>query len=507
MGLLDNTTQQSYYQGNNHGSYQFTSLDDVITQFQIAYVGESKLISKIKRADISFFAQRALQELSFDTFKSCKSQEILLPPSLQMVLPHDYINYTKISWTDNSGIKHPIYPTSKTSNPFKIRQKEDNSYDFIIPSTNLVNNGDFSSSIPNPSAVGEDWFKNGPYTGSATGVTSTDKVHVVNEQLVFEHGATAPDFNTPAGATSRAYACWQKLNVTDIDTIDLSAVGKSAASATGKGVGTIRVGISSLTYPNFDPNKSNPNFPTAQNPSLNNTDEVFDLYTINGTRALLTFNDGLATASTLSLSNIDVSNETEVYVLVTSFIESFTDTSLSNSQNIVDDVSVVCDAISSTLVEGGESTTWSNYKSNKPSENNTTDYRDYQNDVYWPNFGERYGLDPQHSQVNGSFYIDCNRGKIHFSSNLSGKTIVLDYISDSLGTDKEMQVHKLAEEAMYKCIAYAILSTRSNTPEYIVQRFKKEKFAETRKAKLRLSNIKLEEITQILRGKSKQIKH
>ena len=70
-----------------------------------------------------------------------------------------------------------------------------------------------------------------------------------------------------------------------------------------------------------------------------------------------------------------------------------------------------------------------------------------------------------------------------------------------------MQVHKLAEEAMYKCIAYAILSTRSNTPEYIVQRFKKEKFAETRKAKLRLSNIKLEEITQILRGKSKQIKH
>jgi len=36
---------------------------------------------------------------------------------------------------------------------------------------------------------------------------------------------------------------------------------------------------------------------------------------------------------------------------------------------------------------------------------------------------------------------------------------------------------------------------------------KREKFAEIRKAKLRLSNIKLEEITQILRGKSKQIKH
>jgi hypothetical protein len=37
--------------------------------------------------------------------------------------------------------------------------------------------------------------------------------------------------------------------------------------------------------------------------------------------------------------------------------------------------------------------------------------------------------------------------------------------------------------------------------------YKKDKFAAVRKAKLRLSNIKLEELTQILRGKSKWIKH
>ena len=70
-----------------------------------------------------------------------------------------------------------------------------------------------------------------------------------------------------------------------------------------------------------------------------------------------------------------------------------------------------------------------------------------------------------------------------------------------------MQVHKFAEEAMYKCIAYAIMSTRANVQEYIVRRFQKDKFAATRTAKLRLSNLKIEELTQILRGKSKQIKH
>ena len=98
------------------------------------------------------------------------------------------------------------------------------------------------------------------------------------------------------------------------------------------------------------------------------------------------------------------------------------------------------------------------------------------------------------------------RGYIHFGSTLAGETIILKYISDGLGTDGEMVVHKFVEEAMYKWIAYGVISGRSNIPEYIVQRYKKEKFAETRKAKIRLSNIKMEEFTQILKGMSKQIK-
>ena len=46
-----------------------------------------------------------------------------------------------------------------------------------------------------------------------------------------------------------------------------------------------------------------------------------------------------------------------------------------------------------------------------------------------------------------------------------------------------------------------------NVPEYLVARFKKERFAEIRKAKLRLSNLKAEELAQVMRGKSKFIKH
>ncbi|NDG53124.1 MAG: hypothetical protein EBY39_08905 [Flavobacteriia bacterium] len=291
MGLLSGT-DQNYYEGSDLGNYQFTSLDNIINQFMTVYVGDNKLISDAKRVDVAFHAQRTLAELSFDTFKSTKAQEITVPATLTMPIPRDYVNYVKVTFVDAAGIEHVVYPMSKTSNPTSITQNASGDYTF-----------------------------------------------------------TAGALNTNA-----------------------------------------------------------------------------------------------------------------------------------------------------------ESKAWENYKSSTPDENQQPNL-EYNDDTFWSAEGRRYGLDPQFSQVNGNFYIDELKGNIHFSSNLSGETIILKYISDSLGTDAEMQVHKLAEEAMYKQIAYAVLSTRANVPEYIVQRFKKEARASKRQAKLRLSNIKLEEITQILRGKSKQIKH
>ena len=288
---------------SNFGNYQYLTLSDAINNFVISYVGRDKIINSVDRVDVAFHAQRALQELSYDTLKSIKSQEVEIPASLTMVLPQNYVNYIKLTWKDNSGIEHVIYPASKTSNPNAIKQDSNGNYSFDI-------NDD--TSVP-----------------------------------------------------------------------------------------------------------------------------------------------------------VDERDDT------------------------------------TNLINNNNSDTWNSYKSATPSENND----DYQDDAYWPKDGERYGLDPQHAQANGSFYIDDLKGMIHFSSNISGKTVILKYLSDGLGTDEEMVLHKFAEEAMYKWIAYAVLSTKVNTPEHVVQRFKKEKFAETRKAKLRLSNLKIEELAQIMRGKSKFIKH
>ena len=157
------------------------------------------------------------------------------------------------------------------------------------------------------------------------------------------------------------------------------------------------------------------------------------------------------------------------------------------------------------LTEQSPSNTSESFKSQTPVDYQLYDIN-YSSDIEISTEGRRYGLEPEHSQINGSYFIDNLRGLLKFSSDLAGKTITLHYVSDGLGTDAEMVVHKFCEEACYKHIAYGILSTRSNIPEYIVQRFKKERFAETRKAKIRLSNIKIEEFTQVLKGMGKQIK-
>ena len=159
------------------------------------------------------------------------------------------------------------------------------------------------------------------------------------------------------------------------------------------------------------------------------------------------------------------------------------------------------------------STSFENFKGQNVNDIGSLD-ADEIDDVYGDLVGSRYGIEPQYAQGNGTFFVDETQGKFHFSSSVAGKTVVLKYISDGIvstsaaGIDlTACEVPKLAEEAIYKHILYGVLSARKDTPGGLLGQLKREKFAETRKAKLRLSNIKLEELTQVLRGSSKIIKH
>ena len=120
--------------------------------------------------------------------------------------------------------------------------------------------------------------------------------------------------------------------------------------------------------------------------------------------------------------------------------------------------------------------------------------------------GQRYGLEPQTSQKNGWFKIDERTGQFSFTSNLANKLILLQYVSDGNAYDLDARIPKLAEEALYAHIIHSILSVSSGVQEYVVRRFKQERSAKLRNAKIRLSNLKLDQIVQVMRGKSKWIK-
>jgi len=285
---------------NVHGDYEYTRLSDVIDNFLIAYVGAGKLITSVKRTDVIFHARRGLQEFSYDTLKSVKSSELTVPSSLSLIIPQDYVNYVKLSWFDELGVLHPIYPTNNLNqSPYYTFSQDDEG---------------------NPIQDSND--------------TNTE-------------------------VTSESNVAW---------------------------------------------NKANPRY-------------------ISGG-----FKNDLDNANVLDRS------------------------------------------------------------------------------VYDGFLGQRYGLEPQTSQKNGWFKIDERKGTFNFTSNLANKLILLQYISDGNAYDLDARIPKLAEEALYAYILHAILSVSSGVQEYVVRRFKQEKSAKLRNAKIRLSNLKLDQVIQVMRGKSKWIK-
>jgi hypothetical protein len=64
--------------------------------------------------------------------------------------------------------------------------------------------------------------------------------------------------------------------------------------------------------------------------------------------------------------------------------------------------------------------------------------------------------------------------------------VSITYLSNSLTTDEEAAIPKLAEEAMYACMVYAILANREGTNPNLLQRLLIEKIDKLERSKSRL---------------------
>ena len=140
--------------------------------------------------------------------------------------------------------------------------------------------------------------------------------------------------------------------------------------------------------------------------------------------------------------------------------------------------------------------------------NYITDYNySYYNESY---YGRQWGANPEEVNVNGTYWIDNNAGLLVFDYLFrEGQVITFRYISDGLGENGDLTqvyVPKLAEDAVYSSVLYNLSKLRPSAAGAAAL-YKKEAYAKMKTAKIRLMNLKRDDLTTWFRAKSKWIKH
>ena len=107
-------TGNSSTESENWGSYQYISLDDIVNNFMLMYVGNDKLINNAERYNVLFHAKRAIQELNYDSLKEIKILELSVADSLRYVLPSDYVNWARLS-IYTGGVLKPLTENIQTN--------------------------------------------------------------------------------------------------------------------------------------------------------------------------------------------------------------------------------------------------------------------------------------------------------------------------------------------------------------------------------------------------------
>lgn len=98
-----------YTDEEEHGSYAYTSLENIVNNFLNDYIGDSTVLGSVKRTSVISWAKRGIRELTMDALKEYKAAEIELGDTLDVTWPFDMVNWVQISWLDQkTGIYRPM---------------------------------------------------------------------------------------------------------------------------------------------------------------------------------------------------------------------------------------------------------------------------------------------------------------------------------------------------------------------------------------------------------------
>lgn len=97
-----------YYDNpQSHGEYQYVTLEEVINNYMMSR-GDDDYTNNEPRYKILYQAKRGVRELYYDVVREIKAIELELSPTLNVIVPPDFVNAVRISWVDDSGQLHPM---------------------------------------------------------------------------------------------------------------------------------------------------------------------------------------------------------------------------------------------------------------------------------------------------------------------------------------------------------------------------------------------------------------
>ena len=130
------------------------------------------------------------------------------------------------------------------------------------------------------------------------------------------------------------------------------------------------------------------------------------------------------------------------------------------------------------------------------------DLYDENNPYYHVDLGKKFGIGGGNNTF-GYYRLNKNDNTVSFSSELSGKTLFMEYIADP-ALDATPRVHRFCEEALRSYIYYKYIQRKRGIPANEKQAAKRAYFNEKRLARARMMNFSKETAMQVSRKAFKQ---
>lgn len=138
---MSSMNPQEYYENEeNHGSYVYVTLEEMVLNFIANYTGDGFLIVNPSRSRVIYQFKQGIKKFSMNALREVKAVELELGDTLDVILPPDYVNYARISYV-NPESGDLMVLSENTKSPMATAYLQDHNADILFDDNGFVLEG------------------------------------------------------------------------------------------------------------------------------------------------------------------------------------------------------------------------------------------------------------------------------------------------------------------------------------------------------------------------------